>query len=80
MRDPETEERLLVPLLARTEREKSGPSAAAMVMSAVDVCIDPFTEKIIRVRSDRAGLSLVTPVQRRRSPVFVTNGLIYLPV
>jgi dUTPase len=80
VRNPETEERWLVPLLARTEREKSGPSASAMVKSAVDVCIAPFTEKIIRVRSDRAGLSLVTPVQRRRSPAFVTNGLIDLPV
>jgi hypothetical protein len=77
--DPGTEDRWLVQLMSKTEREKSGPRATELVKVAADVCIAPLTEQVIPMRSDRAGLSLVTPVQRRRSPVFTANGLIDLP-
>jgi hypothetical protein len=42
-------------------------------------CIPPLTEMLVKVRSERAGLSLIRPVQRRRSPVFVANGLVEIP-
>jgi hypothetical protein len=42
--DPETEDRWLVPLISKTEPEKSGPRAKALVKVAADVCIAHFTE------------------------------------
>jgi transposase InsO family protein len=80
VRDPDTEDRWLVPLLKTPKREKDVENSVALVRSTADVCIPPFTEQAISVQCDRVGLSLVTPIQRRRSPAFVANGLIELPV
>jgi hypothetical protein len=79
VRNPETEERWLVSLLSKTDREKTGAKSTAFLKVAADFCIAPLTEQVILVGSDSAGLSLITPVQRRRSPVFTANCLIDLP-
>ena len=79
VRDPETTEKWLVPLISKANNEIARTQTTAMVKVAAEVCIPPFTEQVVRVRSERSGLSLVTPVQRRRSPIFVPNGLIDLP-
>jgi hypothetical protein len=80
VRDPDTEDRWLVPLLKTTKREKDVENSVALVKSAADVCIPPFTEQVTCDQYDRIGLSLVTPLQRLRYPAFVSNGLIELPV
>ena len=79
VRDPETTEKWLVPLISKANNEIARTQTTFMVKVAAEVCISPFAEQVVWVRSERSGLSLVTPVQRRRSPIFVPNGLIDLP-
>jgi hypothetical protein len=63
--------------------QRQGPSEdaatnAACVKKAGDFCIPPYTEMAARVRSDRAGLSIIRPIKRERNTVFVASGLVEL--
>jgi hypothetical protein len=63
--------------------QHQGPSEgaatnAACVKAAGDFCIPPYAEMAARVRSNRAGLSIIRPIIRERNPVFVASGLVEL--
>jgi transposase InsO family protein len=76
--DPRSREKSDVYLYS-TRRQGSDPKGTSWVRTVAAVCVPPMTEMRIRVRSDRQGLSLIRPVQRRRNPVFMANGLIEVP-
>jgi hypothetical protein len=49
------------------------------IKATAAACIPTYSEMALRVRSDRTGLSVIRPVQRKHRPAMLSNGLMELP-
>ena len=79
MKTPDSRETWTMPLVTHSTSRPRAQVTIARVKSTAALSIPPYSEMAVQLRSDRHGLSLVRPMQRKDKHVFLSNGLIEVP-